>query len=235
MAAAHNTSKIIDLSQDKNRDRANSAISFLDVSRQAFVWPQQNEATLQNNDSYARIDQGAKNCTSKPGFVFFILVIMGIVQMVQYCSTSLYVARLPGSKYVNGIVFGISEVFAMVFSGFLMGHFHDITAFRICYLIGALGYILLLSFPDCTWLPFFGITLLNMSIGGWFNTQLLILELRVPPQNVGSVAAMIRTFAVGSALAAPTISTLPEPWPLLTLASMAFFAMTLSLMLPPPG
>jgi len=41
---------------------------------------------------------------------------MAIAQMVQYCVASLQLAKLPGNHYVNGIIFGVGEVFAMIFS-----------------------------------------------------------------------------------------------------------------------
>ena len=89
--------------------------------------------------------------------------------MVQFCCLTLYVANLPGIKYINGIVFGLAEVLAMPFTGFLMTRFNDITAFRVCYFTGVCGVIVLISFAGSSWLPFIGVTLLNMSIGGWFN------------------------------------------------------------------
>ena len=155
--------------------------------------------------------------------------------MIQYCSASLYLASISGNKYVNGICFGAAEVFTMVLTNYLMNNFHDLTAFRVIYGLGACAYFLLIFFSESVWVPYAGIMLLNMSIGGWFNTQLLVLELRVPPQNVGSVAAIIRTISVGAAISAPTISNLPAPWPLVTLAALAFFAMVLTFLLPPPG
>lgn len=155
--------------------------------------------------------------------------------MVQYCTSSLYLAKIPGDIYFNGIIFGVGEVFAMIFSGFLMSHLLDVTAFRVCYFLGALGYAILIAFAESSWLPYFGILLVITSVGGWFNTYLLILEMRVPPQNVGSVSAIIRTMAVGSSVAAPTISNLPSVFPLLTLATLAFIAMVLTFFLPPPG
>ena len=69
----------------------------------------------------------------------------------------------------------------MVLTNFLMNNFHDLTAFRVIYGLGACAYFLLIFFSESVWVPYTGIMLLNMSIGGWFNTQLLVLELRVPP------------------------------------------------------
>lgn len=158
-----------------------------------------------------------------------------IVQQVQNNVAFLYIAKLPGDMFVNGIIFGCGEILSMVFSCFLMGRLLDVTAFRVVYALGVIGYTLLMCFPDSAWLPYFGSLLLIMSIGGWLNIQLVILEMRVPPKNVASVQIIIRTIAIGTAISAPTISNLDGVWPLLTMAAFAFFAFLLTFMLPPPG
>lgn len=136
---------------------------------------------------------------------------------------------------VNGIVWGCGDVFAMVFSSWLMGRMHDITAFRVCYLLGVMGYAILIFFPDNETLPYFGILFLVMSIGGWGNTFLLILELRVPPQNIASISIIIKTISIGAAISCPTISGLDKPLTLISLAGLAFFAMLMTFCLPKPG
>ena len=73
---------------------------------------------------------------------------MAIAQMVQYCVASLYVAKLPGNRYVNGVIFGCGEVFAMIFSNFLMNNLMDITAFRVTYTCGLVSYITLIFFAE---------------------------------------------------------------------------------------
>ena len=113
--------------------------------------------------------------------VYCILTIIYIVQMIQYCTITLYLGRMPGHMYVNGIVFGIGELSAIVLSGWLMQKMIDITAFRFSWALGVLGYGSLICFPDSTWIPYLGILLSIWSIGGWINTQVLILEMRVHP------------------------------------------------------
>lgn len=155
--------------------------------------------------------------------------------MVQYCAASLYLAKIPGNKYVNGIIFGTGECLAMAFSNFLMQKFLDTTAFAIVYFFGLVGYLILIFCAESLWLPYLGLFVLLLSVGGWFNVVCLIIELRVPPNNVGSVSAIVRTMAVGAAIVAPTVSNLPGSWPLVSLASFAMFAFFLTFFLPPPG
>ena len=51
-----------------------------------------------------------------PTCVLFILMLLGVAQMVQYCAMSLICASIPGNKYSNGVLFGAGEMFGMVFS-----------------------------------------------------------------------------------------------------------------------
>ena len=166
---------------------------------------------------------------------FAILAVMAVAQMVQYCVASLFVAKLPGNRYVNGIIFGCGECFAMIFSDFLMNRFMDLTAFYIVYACGLTSYLTLIFFPNSAGLTYIANVLLITSVGGWFNTLLLVLELRVPPQRVGTVSALTRTMAVGAAVVAPTVASLEAPWPYITLMSLAGFACLLTLGLPKPG
>ena len=85
-------------------------------------------------------------------------------------------ARLPGNRYINGILFGISEIFAMFFSQFLMKNLFDITAFRVVYGCGVVSYLTLIFFSHMNAMVYFANFLLITSVGGWFNTMLLILE-----------------------------------------------------------
>ena len=89
--------------------------------------------------------------------------------MVQYCVASLFVARLPGNKYVNGIIFGIGEVLGHQFSGMLMNRFRDMTAFKMVYVTGLLSYAILIMFPNSELLTYLANVMLITSVGGWFN------------------------------------------------------------------
>ena len=155
--------------------------------------------------------------------------------MIQYCVASLYVAKLPGNRYINGIIFGCGEVFAMIFSSFLMNNLIDINAFRIVYSCGLTSYLTLILFPGSVALTYLANVLLITSVGGWFNTQLLILEMRVPPQSVGSVSALARTMAVGASVVAPSVANMDAPYPYLFLLSLATFAFLCTFALPSPG
>ena len=89
----------------------------------------------------------------------------------------------------------------MVVSNILLLYFHDIVAFRCVFGTGIVSYFMLVFSEYLSLaLTYLAIVLLTVSIGGWLNINLLIMELRVPPENVAAVQLMTRTMAVGSAI-----------------------------------
>jgi len=61
-----------------------------------------------------------------------------------------------------------------------MTNLMDLTAFYVCYSCGLFSYLTLIFFPNSHGLTYLANVALVTSIGGWFNTMLLILEMRVP-------------------------------------------------------
>lgn len=57
----------------------------------------------------------------------------------------LFVAKFPGNKFYNGILFGVAEVLSMVISNMLLLRVDDIVAFRIVFLVGTLSYGVLIA------------------------------------------------------------------------------------------
>ena len=117
-----------------------------------------------------------------------------------------------------------------------MNHMLDMTAFRIVYMCGLVSFLMLIFLAESSLLvTYLSNLLLITSIGGWNNTYLLILEMRVPPQNLGSVAVLARTMSVGLAVVAPTVANFPDPYTFLFLMGLATFGMLLTFLLPAPG
>ena len=155
--------------------------------------------------------------------------------MLQYVMANLTVALMPGNKFLNGILLGSAECFAMVFSRFLLKRFDDMKAFKIIYAIGAISYLILVMFPSSPRMTYLAVILMVTCIGGWDNISLLIVELRVPPNNVAAVSLMLRTVAVSSGILAPTISALPPPLPYIFSLCLATAGFIASLYLPKAG
>ena len=82
---------------------------------------------------------------------------------------------------------------------------------------------------------YLAVFLLVGMLGGWLNIGMLIIELRVPPTNVGSVTMICMTVAVGCGSIAPTISQLPAPMPMIISAGISMVAFISTFFLPEPG
>ena len=102
----------------------------------------------------------------------------------------LMIAR-PGDKFSNGILLSTAQCMAIFCSRFLLNRLHDMTAFRLISGFGAISYILMISFPDSDLMTYIAIVLMVTSIGCWDNISALIIELRVPPDNVAAVTLFI--------------------------------------------
>jgi len=113
---------------------------------------------------------------------------MTIAACFQHSTIQLFIAKMPGNKFYNGILFGLAESLAMVVSNLLLLYLDDMLAFRIVFSCGIVSYIaLVLCETASPLLAHFSTVLLIISIGGWLNINLLIMELRVPPNNVAAV------------------------------------------------
>ena len=123
----------------------------------------------------------------------------------------------------------------MFFSNSLMKKLSDMAAFNILCLFGAISYGILLLFPFEGLHIYIANFLLVTCAGGWFNVWQLILEMRVPPKNVGSVSLLARTISCAAALASPSISILPAPLPYIILGGSGLIGFIASRFLPPAG
>ena len=152
--------------------------------------------------------------------------------MVQYCVCALYVAKIDGNRFYNGILFGLGEGFSMVTSNWLMKNFEDMTAFYINMSLGLISYVVLIFFPVQGLHTYMSIFVLIGSIGGWINIQFLLIEMRVPNNKVGSVTMLCMTIAVGTAMVSPYVSTLPAPIPFVFLLTLSLLALLVTFFLP---
>jgi len=72
-----------------------------------------------------------------------LLAVMAVAASLQHSAVQLFVAKFPGNKFFNGVLFGVAEVLAMLFSNLLLIYLQDIVAFRIVFFAGVISYITL--------------------------------------------------------------------------------------------
>ena len=141
--------------------------------------------------------------------IIILLTVFFAGYVIQYYITSLYLGNLPGNKFVNGIMFGVSEACSVILSGQMMKMMSDMSVFNIIFAFGIIAYIIYIFFGEIGNLCYLGIILLVQSLGGWQNIYFLVAELRVPPQSLGSVNMIAVNVALSLGLVCPYIAILP--------------------------
>ena len=130
---------------------------------------------------------------------------------------------LDGPKLYNGMIFSLSETIVAVFFAWLMNYMDDRQACFVCNIIyrllGAGDGIALLFL-------FFAI----FGVGGLVNTCYILIEIRVPPETLGTNMVMSQIIAVVLCSFSPYFSYLPQPLPLyimLIILLIGFIALNL--------
>jgi hypothetical protein len=101
--------------------------------------------------------------------------------MFMYCTLTLIVATIPGNIFYNGIIFGVAEIFCMVFCNWLLNTVGDMTALYLSYVTVVFALSLFILFPGNGTVAYVANTITVLGSGTWFTALLLIMELRVPP------------------------------------------------------
>ena len=170
-----------------------------------------------------------------PGLVLLLLHTMAICLMIQYCSIRLYVNVIPGNKFINGMLFGFSEISGMLFSQVLVSNFKDITSLYVTIAVGTAGYLIFLIFPQDGLHTYLATFFAVSSVAAWFNLNYLILELRVPPAKVSITSVIVRTVSSFVGVLAPTVAALPAPWRNTLMAFCGLLTVVCCAFLPPAG
>ena len=79
---------------------------------------------------------------------------------IQYYIATLYIGKLPGDKFVNGMIFGISEIISVLLCGILMKLFTDITVFNIIFIESILAYFIYIFLGEMGNFCYIGLILL---------------------------------------------------------------------------
>ena len=239
------------------------AMSVVDLGKEAFYWDssnakRKNSSLLTGQSDYKEFDgptprterteqkEGDIDLADKPvrrkrlsssTLTFILLATMAVAASLQHSTIQLFIAKMPGNKFYNGILFGLAECLAMLISNVLLLYFDDIYAFRIVFFVGVTSYLLLFYIDEemSPFLAHLSTVMLIVSIGGWLNINLLIMELRVPPNKVAAVQLMTRTMAVGFGVLAPTLASFEPPVPYILLLIVAILGFFASSMLPNAG
>ena len=98
----------------------------------------------------------------------------------------------------------------------------DSSAFYVVFFIGIVSYTILISDNKGGMLVYVAVVLMVISNGGWNNANLLIMEMRVPPSNIASVAIVIRTLASASGIGSASVAAIAQPYSFVVLVIISF-------------
>lgn len=169
------------------------------------------------------------------GFLLFLMTMVFSGYAIQYYIATLYIGNLPGDKFVNGMIFGVSEILSVLISGILMSNFSDMTVFNIIFIESLVAYFIYIFFGDVGNICYLGIVLLVQALGGWQNLYFLIAELRVPPENLGSVNMVAINMALALGIFTPYLVILPGVIPLVVSCIVSVICWCSCFCLPAPG
>ena len=144
-----------------------------------------------------------------------------------------YLEELPGNTFFLGIAFGLGEMASIFLYGFLMTHFGDINLLRCSYFI-LMSSIFTLLYGSATF-SLVALLACVCTLGGFITLHYLVTELRVPPQNLGSVNLLSQCVGQLGSLIASFAVTLPGNLPLFICLGSATLYILMVNTLPKPG
>ena len=102
---------------------------------------------------------------------------------------SLVITRLPGNKFVNCMIMGGAEMVSVFLSGVLMTMMRDTHVMTISFfiIIGSQCVFIFSGDGASDMLIYIANCFFVGGMGAWQNVGMLVSELRVPPQSLGSV------------------------------------------------
>jgi len=116
---------------------------------------------------------------------------------------------VPGNKIYKGIVFGLAEAVAALLSGYLCTYMKDSSAYllmaAICFVSNVCFYLLADESGLATFLLFMSV----FGMGAMLNIFYLMIEIRVPPETLGSSMVLVNTISVAVASATPLAAYAP--------------------------
>lgn len=125
--------------------------------------------------------------------------------------TIFLIAAIPGPKLYNGMICGLAEAFASILFALLLSWMTDIQASILCALTCAscniLYNVLGAGAGGIPAMIMLGLAIVG--IGGLVNAVYIVIEMRVPPEQLGASIVIVMTFTVFCSGFAPNLAFLP--------------------------
>ena len=147
-------------------------------------------------------------------------------------------SRLDGNIFVNSIVLSFAEAISMAITGIGMTYYKDTNVSRVCAIfIGVFNFVYFyFTGPENPILQYAVLFLALVGQAGAYNCIFVIMELRIPPKNLGSAMNII-TLVIGPTSYGfiPYIKMMNQPWPLYATLGMAASAFICTFLVCEPG
>ena len=116
-----------------------------------------------------------------------------MIVVAAYSLAYMMLSRLGGNIFVNSIVLSFAESFSMGVTGLGMTLFKDTDVSRCCAVIMGLFNALYYYYTDSAnpLLQYLVLFLALVGQAGVYNCIFVIMELRIPPKNLGSSTNII--------------------------------------------
>ena len=163
-----------------------------------------------------------------------MILMLFMLTQLDYTIFTLMLGSIDGNKYVNGIIFALAGVVACIFTGPALNYYKDIMVFKSSILVSAICNLCFFYFesPNLKYLFLF-ITV--CSIAGAFNTMFVIMELRIPPENIGSASVLMYVVGALGCTLAPSAAATPQDTRMVIYSGIALIGLVWSCFLPTPG
>ena len=124
---------------------------------------------------------------------FCVLAFFYVVNAASYGLAYLMLSRLGGNIFVNSIILSFAEAFSMGITGVGMTKFKDTTISRWCSCCMALFNWVYYFYtgPDQPFYQYAALFFALVGQAGAYNCIFVILELRIPPKNLGAATNII--------------------------------------------
>jgi len=144
----------------------------------------------------------------------FLLVLCFMSFYNCYFLSVFMIARVPGNKYTNGIILGVSEALSCFIAVWMLRKFHHKAVFFFTLTLGVLTTITINYTPQGVWTYMLLLSIL-IGISGAGNIGFILVELCVDPKILGAALEMCCCLGVCSSFGTSIVAQAEMPVPVI--------------------
>ena len=157
-----------------------------------------------------------------------------MIAYVGYCLIAIMIGSLEGNKYVNGMLLSIVGCAAGFITGIILGKFKDTHVYILCGILG-LTFNVLFYYTQSPTLKYAFLCFIIFGTAGAFNTMFVVMEMRIPPENLGSATVLMSVMGGAGCSTTPTIALMQDPLRMIIFSGIIASGLIWVFILPNPG